>query len=130
MKFFTLLFSSIFSSLVYAGSCTAEIEKATSELTFAQIIELVEKEGEHYDAFAQALRSIGTVVDFRQDRGFYHVNSQFNRKTAYFNGGVLEGEFTGIYFSGTSSPSLPFGLFIGFDIKNCKLRSVSYDLPM
>jgi len=72
MKYFVLIFASIFSCLVYAGNCTGEIEKATSEMTFEELIELVEKEG----------------------------------------------------------GSSPFGLFIGFDTKSCKLRSVSYDVPL
>ncbi|WLD58720.1 hypothetical protein NFC81_02720 [Salinispirillum sp. LH 10-3-1] len=125
-----MIFASIFSSQVYADSCTAEIEKTTSEMTFGQIIELVENEIEGDDSFIQALKSFGTIVDFGQGRQFYRSNSQFYRETAYFNGGVLEGEYIGVVFSGTLSPSSPFGLFIGFDIKSCKLRSVSLDLPL
>lgn len=130
MKNFVLILSSIFSCLGYAGNCTGEIEKVTSEMTFEELIELVEKEGEGYDTVGHALRSIGTIADFRRDNQFYLSNSQFNRITAYFNGGVLEGEFTGLYFSGTTGLSSPFGLFIGFDNKSCKLRSVSYDVPL
>lgn len=130
MKYFALILCSFLSSLVHAGNCSAEIKKAIPEVTLAQIIKLVEKEGESYDAFAQVLRSLGTVVDFSQDKQFYHANSQFNRKTAYFNGSVPDGKFFGMHFSGTLSPSSPFGLFIGFDINSCKLRSVSYDFPL
>lgn len=129
MKYFVLILALIFSRLVYAGPCTAEIENTASELSLEQIIVLVEKEGESYKTFAQVLRSIGTIVDLRRDNQFYVSNSQFQRITAYFNGGFLEGDFIGIYFSGSSELTSPFGLFIGFDISSCQLRSISYDLP-
>ena len=130
MKYFVLIFASIFSCLVYAGNCAGEIEKATSEMTFEELIELVEKEGGSYNTVTQALQSIGSIVDFRRGNQFYLSNIQFNRITAYFHGGVLEGEYIGTYFSGTSGLGSPFGLFIGFDNKSCKLRSVSYDVPL
>ncbi|MAF81204.1 hypothetical protein CL628_04295 [bacterium] len=130
MKYIVLIFSYALSSLAYAGSCNAEIEKATSGITFGQIIGLIEKEGDGYDTFTQSLRAIEPLVELRRDNQFYLSNSQYKRKTAHLNGGALEGEFAGLYFSGTSSPSSPFGLFISFDNKSCKVRSVSYDVPL
>ncbi|MBJ7551668.1 hypothetical protein [Marinomonas ostreistagni] len=130
MKYIVLVFSYALSSLAYAGICNAEIEKATSGINFGQIIGLIEKESDGYDTFTQSLRAIEPVVDLRRDNQFYLSNGQFKRKTVNLNGDALEGEFAGLYFSGTSSSSSPFGLFISFDNKSCKVRSVSYDVPL
>lgn len=130
MKYFALILAFIFSCKVYAGNCTAEIETAMSEMSFEELIARIEKEEGSHDTIVHALRSIGTIVAFSRGNQFYLSNSQFNRITAYFNGGVLEGEFIGTYFSGTSGLGSPFGVFIGFDNKSCELRSVSYDVPL
>ncbi|GGW58445.1 hypothetical protein GCM10008111_13300 [Alishewanella tabrizica] len=132
MRYFVLFLVTFFSKVLYPQPCTVEMKQAMSDLTFAQIIELVEQEGEAYAQFAQMLHAINPHLDFKQDRQFYLQHSQFKRRTVHFNGDALKGVFFGLYFSGGSgglSSDTGFGLFIGLDSKNCQLRSISYDVP-
>jgi len=135
LRYFVLFLVTLFSKVLYAQPCTVEMKQAISDLTFADIIELVEQEGEAYAQFSQMLHAINPHLDFKQDRQFYLQHSQFKRRTVHFNGDPLEGVFFGLYFSGGSggsgglSSDAGFGLFIGLDRKNCQLRSISYDVP-
>ncbi|TDO98964.1 hypothetical protein [Marinomonas balearica] len=123
------LICGLVSGVVYADGCIAEVTQATSDMTFENIVELVEEEGERYDQFVSGLKSVGTVRRLSAGNQFYQSNTSFNRKTAYINGDVLEGEFIGVHFSGTTDTNAAFGLFLGFEKRGCKLRSVSYDRP-
>jgi len=129
MRYFVLFLVTFFSKVLYAQPCSVEMKQAMSDLTLAHIIELVEQEGEAYAQFSQMLQAINPHLDFKQGREFYLQHSQFKRKTVHVNGGVLEGVFFGVYYTGWLSADTAFGIFLRLDNINCQLRSISYDVP-